>query len=155
MKTRHNAKKTGRIDRRILNGVTLLALVGIGIAALTVDTEKAVSAQPAIPSGYALASWQENGAGGRYLLEVTDGQVPLAGTSVSGVVLSDGNCTPDDEGLSHCHNDIRLADGSMLSVIDNHNMGENRCLIPGEAVSVSAHNDAWAVVLTEDAFTSE
>lgn len=52
---------------------------------------------------------------------------------------------------SRCRNGIGLADGSTITVIDNHMMSRNRCLQPGETVSLATLNDAWVVGLTADA----
>jgi hypothetical protein len=138
-------------------GWIALSTLGVIAAAsfLLFNTQEAVSAQPEIPPGYELSSWQQNGQGGKYLLQVADGPLPAAGSSVSGVVTSDTNCMPDAEGLSSCINDIRLADGSTLTVVDNHNMGVNRCLQPSEIVSISTLDDSWVVALTSDATTSK
>ncbi len=143
--------ETGRKPRRwILNTITLAALAGIGIAALSVNTAEPVSAQPPIPAGYALSSWQDNGRDGQYLLEYSAGQLPARGSSVEGVVLSDESCAPDEEGVNHCVNTIRLADNSELVLINNHVMSINRCLKPGEIVSLRTYNSEWAIVLSSD-----
>ena len=144
--------RSGRKPRRfVLNGVAITALAGIGVAALTFGSAPAASSQPPIPTGYALSSWQDNGANGTYLLEVTDGQLPVADGAVTGLVLSDSNCMADDQGLSHCVNEIQFADGSVLTVIDNHNMGENRCLQPGETIALSPYDEFWVIALTDNA----
>ena len=141
------------------HGLGWIALSTLGVIAaaafLLFNAQQALSAQPAIPPGYDLNSWQQNGQDGKYLLEVADGQPPPVGGSVSAVVPRAANCMPDEEGLSHCLNNIRLADGSTLTVIDNHNMGVNRCLQPSEIVSVSTLDESWVVALTSDATTSK
>lgn len=51
-------------------------------------------------------------------------------------VTSDENCQPDDEGVSHCRNNIRLAGGEVIRVEHAHDMRVVPCLAPGEKVEV-------------------
>jgi len=81
---------------------------------------------------------------------LAEGQLPPTGVRTTGVVLSDTNCEPDAQGLNHCRNGIRLADGSTISVIDNHMMSRYRCLRPGETVSLTTLGSSWVVALTAD-----
>lgn len=53
-----------------------------------------------------------------------------------GIVVTDENCEPDAEGISHCLNQIRLADGESIRVRHSHDMSEVPCLAPGEQVEV-------------------
>ncbi|MGZ4431211.1 MAG: hypothetical protein ACXVYV_06135 [Gaiellales bacterium] len=55
----------------------------------------------------------------------------------TGIVLSDEACTPDAAGVSHCLNRIRLADGTVITVVHPHRMAEVPCLAPGERVRVA------------------
>ncbi len=45
-------------------------------------------------------------------------------------------CTPDRYGISHCHNEIRLADGTVILVQEDHNMQYSPCLAPSEPLLV-------------------
>ena len=54
----------------------------------------------------------------------------------AGVVLSDDQCQPDADGISHCLNTIRLASGETLTVRHPHDMAKVACLAPGERVMV-------------------
>ena len=133
--------------------MVLAAFGGIAASALLLlNAEQPASAQPTIPAGYDLSAWHNNGQDGEYLLQVVDGVVPPAGTAVSGVVLSDTDCEPDAQGLNHCHNGIRLADGTTLNAIDNHMMSLYRCPKPGETVTLTRFDDAWVVaaIATDD-----
>jgi hypothetical protein len=56
--------------------------------------------------------------------------------TVQATVTSDENCAPDAQGYSHCSNDLRLADGSVLHLRHNHPMATVACLAPGEKVIV-------------------
>ena len=68
--------------------------------------------------------------------ELLDGRVP-AQTEVA-TVLTDEDCDPDAQGISHCLNKLRLPDGSVLTVRHPHDMMLVPCLSPGERVEVSA-----------------
>ena len=67
--------------------------------------------------------------------QLLDGRVP-AGRNVA-VVLTDEDCAPDAEGISHCTNALRLPDGSTFTVRHPHSMAAVPCLAPGEDVLVS------------------
>ncbi len=56
--------------------------------------------------------------------------------TVKATVTSDENCAPDAQGYSHCSNDLRLPDGSVLHLRHNHPMATVACLAPGEKVLV-------------------
>lgn len=146
-----------RNPRRWPSGwLALTALVAIGAAGfLFLNSQQPANAQPEIPSGYDLSSWYENGRGGKYLLQLMDGQLPPAGVRASGMVLSDTNCEPDAQGLNHCRNGIRLADGTVFNAIDNHMMSRFRCLQPGETVLLTTFKDGWVVALTTEAGAPE
>mgnify|MGYP001014328007 CR=1 FL=1 len=53
-----------------------------------------------------------------------------------GTVLTDEQCEPDAEGVSHCLNRLRLTDGRTLTVRHPHRMSEVPCMVPGETVRV-------------------
>jgi hypothetical protein len=61
---------------------------------------------------------------------------PMPHETVQATVMTDENCDPDAQGYSHCRNDVRLADGSVLHLRHTHRMGMVECLIPGEHVIV-------------------
>lgn len=99
--------------------------------------------EPEIPEGASLKSWYNNGSQGIYILDVMEGLPSLGVRQLEGVVLSDGNCRPDANGLSHCHNRVELSNGRQITVVNNHQMSRNRCLKPGDRLSFSALNDRW------------
>lgn len=108
------------------------------------------SQEPGIPAGAGFTTWFQNGAQGRYVVPVVEGTLPAAvGHGMWGRVLTDSNCTPDAEGLNHCHNIIELIDGSRVAVVNNHQMIRHRCLKPGERVWVSLLKGHWITVLTQ------
>ena len=135
--------------RWLLGAVALVTLGGIATVAFSLlSGQEAASAEPTIPAGVDLPSWYENGRGGEYLLQIAEGTVPPIGVRMSGVVLSDTDCEPDAQGLSHCHNGIALANGSTIIVTDTHLMSRYRCLRPGETVAVTTFNNSWVVAVT-------
>jgi len=124
-------------------GQLLLGVLVLSAASLYSYKVHAASAEPPIPRGVAMKSWQENGRGGHYLLQIASGRVPQAGKRVTGTVATDTDCDADAEGLSHCHNIIELTDGSRITVIDTHNMNVNRCMSPGERISLNGVDKSW------------
>lgn len=144
MLTRPNGKFwLGRGRRWLIGLVVVGALSGLA-AGFYFSLGGEVSAdQPAIPRGASLAAWSENGAGGRHLLQLAETDVLPAAWSAFGIVLSDTNCAPDSEGFSHCHNDIELASGNRLTVIDTHDMRRNPCLEPGQRLSLKKIAPYW------------
>ena len=127
---------------RLLLGVFMLS------AASVYSYQVHAADQPRIPRGVAMKSWQENGHGGKYLLQVVEGRAPKAGKRLTGTVTSDTNCDADAEGLSHCQNIIELTDGSRITVIDTHNMHVNRCMSPGERISLTGIDKSWVMATT-------
>lgn len=50
------------------------------------------------------------------------------------VVLTDTRCDADAQGVSHCLNRMRLADGTVVLAEHDHRMMDMPCLSPGEHV---------------------
>lgn len=46
------------------------------------------------------------------------GSMPNAGTTVT--VATDTDCAPDPNGVSHCHNELNLSNGSKLTIQHHH-----------------------------------
>ena len=120
----------------------LLGAFVASAASLYFYTAQAAEQVP-IPRGVSMKSWQENGSGGRYLLQVIQGQTLKAGKTVVGTVTNDTDCDADADGLSHCHNTIELSNGGKITVIDTHNMHMNRCVGAGDKLSLTGVNGAW------------
>lgn len=53
---------------------------------------------------------------------------------VLGTVLTDEDCEPDAQGISHCRNVVRLPGGAKIVLRHPHAMMEVECLEPGEKV---------------------
>ena len=120
----------------------LLGAFVVSAASLYLYPAQAAEQLP-IPRGVPMKSWQENGSGGRYLLQVIQGQPLKAGKTIVGTVTNDTDCDADADGLSHCHNTIELSNGGKITVIDTHNMHMNRCLGAGDKLSLTGANGAW------------
>ena len=63
-----------------------------------------------------------------------DGKLPRAG--VKATVLTDEDCAPDAQGVSHCRNKLRLPSGKTIEVRHPHRMHDVPCMTPGETVRV-------------------
>jgi len=72
-----------------------------------------------------------SGTGGVLLSTLVSGQVPLGATKA--VVQTDSNCQPDQNGVSHCLNELMI-NGAKVVVQHHHKMSETPCLTPGETV---------------------
>ena len=75
-----------------------------------------------------------SGTGGLLLANLEQGQLPAGATSA--VVLSDANCQPDQNGVSHCLNELSIGEAHVL-VRHYHKMSETPCLSPGEVVRLT------------------
>lgn len=129
----------------ILGHRPLIDALLVGAAALLFYGQYAAADQPVIPPGAGIASWYDNGHGDRYVLQVAQGRALAAGERALGIVKSDTNCDPDAQGLSHCRNAIELSNGTRITVIDTHQMMRNRCLSPGERITLTGIGASWAV----------
>jgi hypothetical protein len=134
-------RKWNRAGQRWLLGALLVA----GAAALVSCSANTSNEKPPIPSGASSSSWHDNGAGGRYLLQIERGRAPATGETIAGVVKTDTDCDPDQQNLNHCRNTIELSDGRWLDVVDNHEMARHRCLSPGESIVLTRFNSDWVV----------
>ena len=69
------------------------------------------------------------------LVQIESGSIPPDVTRLT--VLTDENCQPDQDGVSHCLNRVtfQTAQGTGEAVLrHNHRMSEVPCLAPGETV---------------------
>lgn len=60
----------------------------------------------------------------------------MPGHPVTAEVVTDTDCTPDAEMISHCRNVMRLEDGHEIVLRHPHSMAEVPCLAPGEQVKL-------------------
>jgi hypothetical protein len=69
------------------------------------------------------------------LVELVDGTIPQGVKQLA--VLTDENCVPDADGVSHCLNRVRFAGPAgkgEATLRHHHRMAEEPCLAPGEMV---------------------
>lgn len=68
------------------------------------------------------------------MTNLVEGVLPERATTAR--VLTDTNCAPDAEGVSHCLNQLDI-DGTLVTVQHHHKMSEVPCLTPGEVVAIT------------------
>jgi hypothetical protein len=72
-------------------------------------------------------------------VQLVDGAIPAGVTRLT--VLTDENCTPDADGVSHCLNRVQFdtGQGTAQAVLQHHHrMSEESCLAPGEVLELAA-----------------
>lgn len=140
-----NKQEQPRRNHWLLAGSVVIAIEVVVVAFLFASGGRATTREPSIPRGAPLASWNENGNSGQYVLQILEGNAPAAGVTVFGVVTSDAACKPDAQGFSHCHNGIDLSHGGRMTVVNTHLMRRYPCLRPGETVSLMRINSSWVL----------
>jgi len=128
--------------RKVLVAVLLALLVGAG-SALALESASRSDAVAVDPHGIALPDQRQvqlsvvmpspSDFDGLHAMLV-GGTMPSATTQAT--VLSDEECDPDAQGVSHCLNRLRLPDGSEIQVRHPHDMTLVPCLAPGEDVTL-------------------
>ena len=69
------------------------------------------------------------------LVQLIAGEIPDGVTEVT--VLTDENCQPDAQGISHCHNRIQYttSSGTSEAILQHHHrFSEEACLTPGQTL---------------------
>jgi hypothetical protein len=115
-----------------------LVIVGLLLVARPQTHEAPSAAAAGAPAGLRvvqLTTAPDAASNDRQTIAVLLGGAMPHGT-VKATVTTDENCAPDAQGYSHCRNDLRLADGSVLHLRHNHPMGMVACLAPGEEIMV-------------------
>lgn len=72
-------------------------------------------------------------AHGYLMANLRTGEIPAGASEAE--VLSDSNCAPDADGISHCLNDLRIGN-VVVTVQHHHDMTAVPCLSPGETVTL-------------------
>jgi hypothetical protein len=67
------------------------------------------------------------------MTSLVDGQLPRQ--AVQAIVRTDSNCQPDEQGVSHCLNELAIGSATVV-VRHHHKMSEVPCLTPGETVTI-------------------
>ncbi|GAB4430233.1 MAG: hypothetical protein OHK0015_15120 [Chloroflexi bacterium OHK40] len=70
---------------------------------------------------------------GYLMTNLRAGQIPEGATTAT--VLTDTNCEPDADGVSHCLNDLQIGN-VVVTVQHHHQMHSVPCLSPGETVTL-------------------
>lgn len=70
---------------------------------------------------------------GYLMTNLRSGQIPKGATTAE--VLTDTNCEPDADGVSHCLNDLQIGN-VIVTVQHHHQMHSVPCLSPGETVTL-------------------
>ena len=116
----------------------------LALAALAIFASRAAAPQPAPAPHFwsdpALRTIVIAGSGDHLakkgdilLTNLVEGRLPAGATQAT--VLSDANCEPDAQGISHCLNQLQIGD-TQLTVRHNHDMTKVPCLGPGEKVNI-------------------
>jgi hypothetical protein len=123
--------------------VALVALAGCG------SSQEAATPPPAAPAAdphgvdlpddarvvlLSRAALPPSPAGDLLNARLESGSMPTGERAAT--VLTDSDCTPDAAGVSHCRNELRLGDGTVVVARHSHRMAEVPCLSPGEEVLV-------------------
>ena len=126
-------KRQSRPAHKTVSSVWRRWAIAGGIAVLAIFAFISLSKVPASPSirAVALVHGSSSPVTGD-AVHFVDGIAPTMTTSA--VVLTDSNCTPDEQGISHCSNALRLADGHVITVRHDHDMRMVPCLAPGESI---------------------
>jgi hypothetical protein len=83
------------------------------------------------PAGQTLP--QLSGGGGVLMANLVRGQLPAEATQAT--VQTDENCAPDQQGISHCLNQLTV--GTLAMTVQHHHaMSTTPCLSPGETVKL-------------------
>lgn len=135
---KHNRRHRSRPALTWMLGALAVAVVIVGLILLVrPQAHQAASAKASgAPAGLRvvqLTTAPDAVSNGEQIVAVLVGGAMPHGT-VKATVLTDENCAPDAQGYSHCRNDLRLADGSVLHLRHNHRMATTTCLSPGEEV---------------------
>ena len=93
--------------------------------------------RPAAVRSLAVATGSEPAPSGRpdrMRALLLDGRLPTG--VVTAKVLTDEDCAPDADGVSHCRNKLRLPSGKTIEVRHPHRMHDVPCMTPGETVRI-------------------
>jgi hypothetical protein len=124
-------------------------LIGIGVVALLVIPLAGCGGGGTSPSSSAPAGHGATAEGLRTVLVFDQAGAPspslttlhagleegaLPSRPAVGTVLTDEDCAPDRQGISHCRNEVSVAGGGVVVLRHPHDMRQVPCLAPGEKV---------------------
>jgi hypothetical protein len=126
----------------------LLGLIGFAVVVAAIVVVTSRNASPNVPATavphyqattlrtVVLTAGAEVSRGqGAVLAQLVDGTIPAGIDRLT--VLTDENCVPDGDGVSHCLNRVRFVGprGEGEATLQHHHrMAEEPCLAPGEIV---------------------
>jgi len=126
------SRRAGKNTTSVLTPWAIAGVVAVIMAFAFISLSKAPEA-PGAPSvrTVALVHGSDSSQTGD-TVHFVGGTTPTQTTAA--VVLTDSNCTPDGQGVSHCFNTMRLPNGQIITVRHDHNMRMVPCLAPGESI---------------------
>jgi hypothetical protein len=158
LKKGNTMRRTSRSSQRIiglslLGGIALLAVVAIVLFSRTSNTAAVANPTPVThfvtvstdqpvapeairtlvvaPAGQTLP--QLSGVGGVLMANLVRGQLTAEATQAT--VQTDENCAPDQQGISHCLNQLTIGTRA-ITIQHHHTMSTTPCLTPGETVQL-------------------
>jgi hypothetical protein len=150
VKTRHRTS-AGPI---LLVGLTLVAIVVTALAFATGTTPQQATQPTPVPHFVDTTQQDQQAAAsvrtiviarpGETLPHMSGAEGPLMTTLVRGqlpdgvtkaIARTDENCAPDEEGVSHCLNELDVGTAT-VTVQHHHKMSLTPCLTPGEEINI-------------------
>ena len=134
--------------RTILLALAVVALAGVGAFAIALDSRSdapGATAQTPVASEHGAqaptiartvfvsSSMPAPSAHAQRMSAMLEGGTMPTEPAMAEVV-TDSDCTPDEQMISRCRNVVRLEDGSELVLRHPHKMSEVPCMAPGETV---------------------
>ena len=137
-RARRTDKSKHMTTGRALTAVSfaILVLVGSGLVIERTSNSHTVAVDPhglALPAQRQLQIFKvmpSPSSSDGLRAKLVSGTMPTV--PVQATVLTDDECRPDADGVSHCLNRLRLPDGSEIQVRHPHDMTLVPCLAPGE-----------------------
>jgi hypothetical protein len=103
-----------------------------------VDTKAAGEPRTVVIGGMTDTLPGTSNEAGYLMANLRAGQLPEGATTAT--VLTDANCAPDADGVSHCLNDLQVGN-VVITVQHHHAMASVPCLSPGETVTLMSLAD--------------
>lgn len=103
-----------------------------------IDTKAPGEPRTLVIAGMSEALPGTSNEAGLLMANLRVGQIPEGATTAT--VLTDTNCQPDADGISHCLNDLQIGN-VVVTVQHHHAMASVPCLSPGETVTLMSFAD--------------
>lgn len=147
-------QRYARVRALVLAGSTIAVIVVVGLILISRSISTPVPQQATAPHFVDTAPVDNYAAGtartvviarlGEAVPGISGETGPLMSTLVRGIypegatlalVRTDENCAPDQDGISHCLNELDFG-ATQIVVQHHHAMAKTPCLTPGETVNV-------------------